>query len=366
MAIRGGLGAVSRPSPPGITRPAAPGIRPAPPALSSFHPAAPVLGIGGMGEYGRGFNWERATLNPYGYRRGRCGTTPYYGGWQGHTEIVVQDIYDDGGDEGDGSDIGHDPSDPGAGNPGLPSVLSLQHSMPLSIDTRADEPSLGTELVPGTCSSVGYERGYTRHRKHISAFPIASTTNVSIGHEARVNFGEDWSRHHRRYHRRHGSMGSYGQSAMNTQSMPFVRPEDSIPAPPSFGWDYDHHGRRQYYEHTPMGQYSGDHGRGYIPEIPGPSYRPDPPFIGPGWHHRGYIPPIPTTPRRLDYPYVPIAPPNIAPTGRPTLPSLFQTAEANFGWMMPTLPGAISESPLVGVFAPTGGLTGTLGRGGLG
>jgi hypothetical protein len=39
--------------------------------------------------------------------------------------------------------------------------------------------------------------------------------------------------------------------------------------------------------------------------------------------------------------------------------------DASFGWMMPTLPGAISESPLRGRFAPDSDLTGSMGLGGI-
>lgn len=350
------------------------------------------------GLYGRQYGWERATLNPYAHRRGRWGGTPYYAGWQGQpptAEVVVEDVYDDDGDDGDGSDIGCDPSDPGAGNPGLPSRESLRHSLPLSLDTRADEPSLGGEtvfglgvIIPSTynkppgppaptvpdpaAAAVGYERGYTRNRRHIPAFPVASTTSASIGHEARVSFGQDWSKH-RHHHHRPGGMSNYGDggSAMNTPAPPFVRPAPPQmpyvappmpqPAPPNFGWDYDIHNRRQYYEHTNLGQYTGDHGRGYTPEVPPMNYSPAPPFVGPGWHTRGFIPQIPEGPRRMDYPFVP---PPVPPP--PPQSPFGAEGDASMGWMMPTLPGAISESPLRGVFSPDTGLSGSMGLGGLG
>jgi hypothetical protein len=40
--------------------------------------------------------------------------------------------------------------------------------------------------------------------------------------------------------------------------------------------------------------------------------------------------------------------------------------DASFGWMMPTLPGAISDSPLRGVFAPDERLGGRMQLGAMG
>jgi hypothetical protein len=49
----------------------------------------------------------------------------------------------------------------------------------------------------------------------------------------------------------------------------------------------------------------------------------------------------------------------VQPTVQPTASSVSDAGQdASFGWMMPTLPGAISDSPLRGVFAPDEGLGG--------
>jgi hypothetical protein len=235
---------VARPSPPGgMTRSV--GIRPAPPFTG-----------------GRGFNWERATLDPYGYRGGAYGPLGFanplgMGGAAFGPRVIVEDVYDD-----DNVDIG------------------CEGEMVQAVGSLADlsEPK---------------------------------SSEPRLGHEAKVNFGHEVS-----------------MSAA------------SGPVKCTFGQDggFGHHHRRHHHGGM-MGGYGGQYGG-----------------MGSG---AGYIPPPAPPPVR------PSAPPPSAPLPPPPPPPSFGQ-EARFGWMMPTLPGAISESPLRGVFAPDVSLTGSMGLGGLG
>ena len=250
-----------------VARPAAPGsmTRAAPP------PPQTHFGVRPPPPGGRGFNWERATLDPYGSRAREWG-----GGWgfgrRGGTEVIVEDVYDD-----DNADMGCE--------------------------------STGTLAVSrGTSMTDLSEKADSEPR---------------LGHEAKVNFGDDYGYQTRRHHHPResgqGGLGGYqGYGGLSGGGAP------PSPAPP------------------------GSMGYGGPPAPPMTSYgRPPPPQLLNTWQRWQQVHPgSPYSDYQNWW--------NQYGQGGAQING--ERGDARMGWMMPTLPGAISESPLRGVFAPDAGL----------
>jgi hypothetical protein len=292
--------------------------RPAPPFAGAMRPSPPFTG-------GRRYNWHGPPRWPWGAAAfGPFGNGSPYALATGGDNVVVEDVYDD-----DNADMGCEGD-----------FVQPVGSMADLSEPKGSEPRLGHEAKvnfghevtisaasgPAKCT-FGQESGYQRHRHH--------------HHPGGMTGG---------YGGQYGGMGSgagnippappppigYGQPAP-PPPIGYGRP---APPPPTVPW-----------ASNPQtgGTFTFGAERG--------------PHLGatPGGMARYIAPPVSTGNR------TPRAPTTSHLTNLGRQVGRFHGGEdASFGWMMPTLPGAISESPLRGVFAPDVGLTGSLGLGGLG
>jgi hypothetical protein len=274
--------------------------RPLPPHFG-VHPNPPILGR-------RGFDWLRASLDPYG-----SGRNPYGpGGFI--TQAELGNLYGYTGPVGYGSGYGY------ASGGGSPAVeIEYQDVYDDDDSNMGCDPTLGTSLP--TAHRTAMSRVHESAVHHPSGMYTDDESGSAIGWEG-------------------GYYGHHWPSRWDHPAPPRVRP-----APPGGYYGYNRPAPPVMRDPWGLDAWEGSG------------------FHGDGEFGLGTI--IPSNVKKTPPPGGMSSTQGVS-SGTSSAPSYAEAGQdASFGWMMPTLPGAISDSPLRGVFAPDAGLTGSLGRGGI-